>query len=149
MALLGTALVFSISLSLLVHSTVSAQEPRKDMSSLHAVIFGILVDIDGKFNKVRVAEVRNRQNEKVDLNIDQEYLRQAFELIKNHGYKPQIENGVAKEFFTYFYYDTKRPGYVIDDLSKFSSVPANGGTCRDPGSDGIQQDHHVSPWRQG
>ena len=119
MALLGTALVFSISISLLVLSTVSAQGPPKDTSSLYTVIFGIMFKIDGKFDKVRVAEVRNQRNEKVDLKVDEEYLRQAFELIKNHGYKPQIENGVAKEFFTYFYYDTKRPGFVIDDLSKF------------------------------
>lgn len=90
---------------------------------VYAVIFGIIIDENGKLSNLRISKVINASSgsqESVNIKVSKEYFENAKIKIENKQYEPSIENGKPKEFFTYFYLDLERPTVVIDDVKQLT-----------------------------
>jgi hypothetical protein len=85
---------------------------------VYGVIFGILINENGDLVNYRIADVIDSSKKKVTIEISNEYYKQAGELIKNKGYKSQMKDGKAVEFFTYFVYDPRTPDKVLLEIPK-------------------------------
>jgi hypothetical protein len=89
----------------------------EDPYPLYTVIFGVTVDSRGKLLNLRIAKVLEAYSgDKIKMDIPQQYFEDAKKKVEKKGYEPSFEDGKPKEFYTYFYFDPKRPTQVIDDL---------------------------------
>ena len=105
--------VISVLLLCMVVTLCYAERSQK----LFAVVFGITVDSNGELLNVRIADIIDTYSEeKIKMEIPKEYFENAKNKIEAEKYKPSLENGEPKEFFTYYYFDPERPTLVIDDL---------------------------------
>lgn len=89
---------------------------------LFAVIFGITINSDKSIENIRINRVIDPSSgspDAIDLPVPQIYIESAKMHIKAQNYEPQIENGKAKEFFTYFFFDPERPEIVITEIKNY------------------------------
>ena len=91
----------------------------KPMSSeFYSVIFGIIIHESGELKSIRVSKVINPSSNSikaVNISVPNSYIEAARTFVINKKYKPKIENGLPKEFFTYFFYDPLQPNRVDID----------------------------------
>jgi hypothetical protein len=105
-----TVLLISLLLPLLTCGALNAETGK-----LYAVIFGVTINKSGKLANLKVNSVMDQStgaNVPVKLDIAKVYIGKVRQYITTKGYKPDIEKGQAKEFYTYFFYDPNNPSKI-------------------------------------
>ena len=90
-------------------------------TEIYAVIFGITVGHGDKLDNIRIGKVidpMTGSTEAVDIPVPEVYFESAKAMIEAKGYKAKLKDGVAQEFFTYFFYDPQQPEIVITEIKK-------------------------------
>ena len=117
----------AVAISLLFLNTLGATEQTLPIYTtgtspkLFAVIFGITINSDKSVENIRINRVIDPSSgspEAIDMPVPQIFIESAEMHIKAQNYEPKIENGKAKEFFTYFFFDPETPEIVITELKK-------------------------------
>lgn len=87
----------------------------------YAAIFGITIDESGNlvgFCPVRVTDPLSGTTNPVDVQLPAQYIEAARARVLSKHYKPRLENGKPKEFFTWFFYVPSQPGRADLDPTK-------------------------------
>lgn len=112
-------IVLAITFLFTVANNVYAVKPKS--TKFYAVIFGIIIDKNGKLLSFKVSKVINPSSgsdKPVKIKVPNSYFQAARKRVINKGYKPQLENGKPKEFYTYFFYDPMQPDRTDIDPRK-------------------------------
>jgi len=91
----------------------------------YGVVFGIVIDKNGDLHNLRIVKVLDPACKGCDLSdmkVSQEFFDNVQQHVRTKGYKPEIENGIAKEFYTYFIYDPMRPERIDLDPNNESNT---------------------------
>jgi hypothetical protein len=105
-----TVLLISLLLPLLTCKALNAETGK-----LYSVIFGVTIDKSGKLANLNVNSVMDQStgsNVSVKMDIAKVYIGKVRQYIARKGYKPNVENGKPKEFYTYFFYDPSNPSRI-------------------------------------
>lgn len=82
-------------------------------AKLYAVIFGITLNQEGHLLALKVDKVIDPgtgSTAPVQVPVPRSFIVSVRQRVIAKRYKPNIDNGVPKPFFTYFFFDPRQPG---------------------------------------